>query len=426
MRSAARAGLRLALMVAAWPLAAQAQDPPYRLDWLGPDFYPLAMNDRGQVVGYRAAHRGEGPALLWDAGVTTDLGPGEAHDINNAGRIVMTRFAFGVPAVVREPDGSITPVNVPRAWGGDFRHQYSINDRGQVVGMERLSESTSDGRAFIWDHGAVTYIDPGLPQAPAFGAAHAINNKGAAAGWWSTQTIGGGFIWQDGAVTHLPAAAVSINDARQVLTLDADVWQNGTTTVLPRLPVLPVSDENSGVLKPAEINNLGQVAGHQWELYLIDVESGYGSIERAFLWDEAGGMRDLNALMGIVPDERNQLALAMPLDVNNAGQIVGYGPQGAWLLTPIAEPAGAAIVGFVASWMSLRRSRPQRGGRHAKQQGRQGQEVEQAAGHRALGARGNSSSTGRFLVTALPPSSATRTDRTRRRGWSRRGCRRSG
>jgi hypothetical protein len=325
----------------------------------------------------------EGPALLWDAGVTTDLGPGEAHDINNAGRIVMTRFAFGVPAVVREPDGSITPVNVPRAWGGDFRHQYSINDRGQIVGMERLSDSTSDGRAFIWDHGAVTYIEPGLPQAPAFGAAHAINNNGAAAGWWSTQTVGGGFIWQDGAVEYLPAAAVSINDARQVLTLHADVWQNGTTTVLPCLPVLPVSAENAGViLKPAEINNLGQVAGHQWELYLIDVESGYGSIERAFLWDEAGGMRDLNALMGIVPDERNQLALAVPLDVNNAGQIVGYGPRGAWLLTPVPEPAGAAIVGFVASWMSLRRSRPQRSGRQAKQQGQQSQEVEQGGGAR--------------------------------------------
>jgi hypothetical protein len=99
--------------------------------------------------------------------------------------------------------------------------------------------------------------------------------------------------------------------------------------VLPRLPVLPVTDEEMGVaLKPAEINNLGQVVGHQWELYLIDLESGYGSIERAFLWDEAGGTRDLNALMGISPDARNLLALAVPLDMNNVGQIVGYGPRG--------------------------------------------------------------------------------------------------
>jgi probable HAF family extracellular repeat protein len=275
MRLAIRAGLALALVVAATPLAARAQLPPYRLAWLGQDFYPLAMNDHGQVVGYRAAHRGEGPALLWHDGVITDLGPGEAHDINNAGRIVMRPYGDGPPAVVREPDGTLTPVNVPRGWGGDFRHQYSINDRGQVVGMERVAEANSDGRAFIWDNGTITYIDPGLPEAPAYAAAHSVNNNGAAAGWWSTrQGTGGGFIWQAGTVTRLPAPAVSINDAGQVLTLAADVWQNGATTVLPRLPVLPVTDEEMGVqLKPAEINNLGQVVGHQWELYLVDVET---------------------------------------------------------------------------------------------------------------------------------------------------------
>jgi hypothetical protein len=261
--------------------------------------------------------------------------------------------------VVREPDGSLTPVNVPRAWGADFRHQYSINDRGQVVGMERVSASNPDGRAFIWDSGTITYIDPGQPKAPAYAAAHAVNNHGAAAGWWSTRlNTGGGFIWEGGTVTRMPAPAVSINDAGQVLTLYADVWHAGNTTVLPHLPVLPVSDEEMGVeLKPAEINNLGQVVGHQWELYLVDVESGYGSIERAFLWDEAGGMRDLNAEMEIEPDERNQLALAVPLDVNNVGQIIGYGPRGAWLLTPVPEPGVGVVVALAGTWAALRRSR---------------------------------------------------------------------
>ena len=361
MRLAVCAAIVLALTIAVVPLEVRAQILPYRLDWLGTDFYPLAMNDRGQVVGYTAAHRGEGPALLWHDGVTTDLGPGEAHDINNAGRIVMRPVGDAPPAVVREPDGTLTPVNVARPWGSDFRHQYSINDRGQVVGMESISRASSDGRAFVWDNGTVTYIDPGLPETTAdVASAHAVNNHGAAAGWWSSSltNTGGGFVWRDGAVTRLPAPAVSINDAGHVLMLNADVWHDGNTTVLPRLPLLPVSADEAGVqLKPAEINNLGQVVGHQWELYLIDVESGYGSIERAFLWDEAGGTRDLNALMGIVPDARNQLALAAPVDVNNVGQIVGYGPRGAWLLTPVPEP-GAALVGVLsASWMSLRRRR---------------------------------------------------------------------
>lgn len=359
MRFAVRAALSLVPAMAVMPVDARGQALPYRLDWLGEDFYPLAMNDGGQVVGFTAAHRGEGPALLWHNGVTTDLGPGEAHDINNAGRIVMRPFGDAPPAVVREPDGSLTPVNVARAWGSDFRHQYSINDRGQVVGMERVAGIGADGRAFIWDSGTVAYIDPGLPETSAdFASAHAVNNHGAAAGWWSSSlsNTGGGFVWWDGTATRLPAPAVSINDAGQVLVLNGGVWHDGNTTVLPLLPVLPVSDGEAGVeLKPAEINNLGQVVGHQWELYLIDVESGYGSIERAFVWDEAGGTRDLNALMGIGPDSRNQFALAVPADVNNAGQIVGYGPQGAWLLTPVPE-AGAPLVGLLtASCLSLRR-----------------------------------------------------------------------
>src|SRR5688500_16612916 len=95
--------LGVALVAASAPLEGRAQSRPYRLDWLGQDFYPLAMNDHGQVVGYTAAQRGEGPALLWHNGVTTDLGPGEAHDINNAGRIVMRPYGEGPPAMVREP-----------------------------------------------------------------------------------------------------------------------------------------------------------------------------------------------------------------------------------------------------------------------------------------------------------------------------------
>lgn len=109
--------------------------------------------------------------------------------------------------------------------------------------------------------------------------------------------------------------------------------------------MLPVTDEGQGVaLNPGEINNLGQVVGWQWELYLVDVESGYGSIERAFLWDAAGGTRDLNALMGLKPDARNQFPLSTALDVNDMGQIVGYGAQGAWLLTPVPEPSAPCIL----------------------------------------------------------------------------------
>jgi hypothetical protein len=52
-----------------------------------------------------------------------------------------------------------------------------------------------------------------------------------------------------------------------------------------------------------------------------------------------------------------QFPLAEPLDLNNVGQIVGYGPQGGWLLTPVPEPGGAAAVILLGSICLGRRNR---------------------------------------------------------------------
>ena len=92
-------------------------------------------------------------------------------------------------------------------------------------------------------------------------------------------------------------------------------------------------------------------------MYFIDEESGYGSIERAFLWDSStGALRDLNALMGFGPDPFNQFPLAYASDVNNAGQIIGFGPDGEWLLTPVPEPAGGVAALLVTAWFLRRPS----------------------------------------------------------------------
>ena len=363
MNLATSVALALVLVVPANSVAAQ-QPAPYRIDWLGEDFFPHAINDRGQVVGYRLP-RGVGhSALLWQGGVVTDLGPGEGHDINNAGDIVIARYRPDpVPATILHADGRRTPLPVARPWGADFRHQYSINDHGTVVGMEQYAEDRSEGRPFVWDGGTgVTYPDLSLPQQIKYGAGHAVSNAGHVAGWWDTGSAGGGFVMKDGVVTRWGVAAVSVNDRGQVLTLDAQVWEDDqTTTVLDYLPLLPASDEESGVSQHAgEINNLGQVAGWQEEMFLIDPESGHGTTQRAFLWDPAGGTRDLNALMGFERGSFGQFPLARVMDLNDVGQIVGYGSQGAWVLTPVPEPSGAGAVLFAAGAASLRRTRGKR------------------------------------------------------------------
>ena len=350
--------LLLALAAAA---PAYGQSPaPYRLDWLGQDFYPFAINDRGQVVGFDPLNRGHGPSRLWQNGSFTDLGLGEAHDINNHGVVVL-----GVPvagqgqpgAVVRAPDGTRTDLGLPQGWGGDFRHQFSINDLGHVVGMQK-DPVGADGLGFYWDGSRVTYLNLGMAQRPRYSSAHAVNNAGQAAGWYGDGSNSGGFVWQDGSVTLLPAPGVSINDRGDVLLQSAAVWTAGEATPLASLPLLPTSsDEVSIDVNPREINNIGQSVGWQWEAYFINQEDGHGAFERGILWDAAGNATDLNALMGLTHDERYQYLLAQPLDINNLGQIVGYGQNGGWILTPIPEPGAAALLLVCAPVVMTRRGK---------------------------------------------------------------------
>ena len=91
------------------------------------------------------------------------------------------------------------------------------------------------------------------------------------------------------------------------------------------------------------INDVGQVVG----------ESG----GRAFVYDD-GAMRDLNTLL---PADSGWV-LRSAQDVNNLGQIVGWGtaPDGigprAFLLTPVPEPGHIALLGL-CGLATLRRRR---------------------------------------------------------------------
>jgi probable HAF family extracellular repeat protein len=362
MKTLFGAAVVLAVVGVGVTVPVRGQSAPYRLEWLGQDFYPYAVNDRGRVIGHDFRGYGSGPALLWENGVVTDIGPGVGNDINNHGAAVLSVPGAGVgrsgPIFVA-PDGTRTDPNL-RGWSADFRHQFSINDAGHVVGMDWTTGT--NGRAFRWDGAGVTYLDFGVPTDVS--SAQGISNGGHVVGWRGFQNSPAnysGYLWRDNLTTFLASAAVGVNDAGRVLLQDA-VWDGGVTTPIPALPLLPRSDPAIVPrVEAREINNAGQVAGWSEEMYLINLEDGHGITNRAFLWDPVNGTLDLNALMGFGPDEVNQMPLSYALDVNNGGQIVGFGTRGGWILTPVPEPGGA-LSALAGLWLlgisrSVRRAR---------------------------------------------------------------------
>lgn len=169
-----------------------------------------AINDRGQVVGDSfnqvgeyGERRAEVRAFLWQKRKMSDLGTldGLRHSsavaINERGQVI----GWSAPALGE--DERLPPK--PRAFiwqngkltdlgtlGGASAIPFAINDRGQVVGQSQ----TRDGRwhAFVWETGRMTAL-------PTLGgkvsAALAINDEGWIVGWSRTpKDVKHAVLWQ--------------------------------------------------------------------------------------------------------------------------------------------------------------------------------------------------------------------------------------
>ena len=260
------------------------------LGTLGQDAVPLAINDRGQVVGWSVTDGGERVPVLWEprTGIRS-LGtlPGEpqpglqtqAEDINNAGQVVGAVhvnpfFAHAPSAFIWDAANGMRDLGSLGVCGSEpgARSAFAaaINDSGQVVGVSLAADCIE--HAFLWE------AETGMRAIGEF-RPWDINNAG--------QVVGarGGFC-------------------SPVLLWDPD-------TGLRELEVLPgaLCGEARG------INDAGQVVGYVEFPRLPDGEEGRAD-RRAVLWEPDGRVIDLSG-----PDPHESLDLAE--DINEAGQVVG-------------------------------------------------------------------------------------------------------
>lgn len=226
--------------------------------------YAQAVNDRGEVVGNSGVSGSWSHAYVWRNGTITalpDLGnSGQASAINDTGTVSGTVYDKSGYVVIAAEWKNGKLITLP-GLGGSFSNATHINDAGLVAGVS--SDATGATHAVVWEHGKV--VDLGL------GSVVAVNDSGKVlVNVIPTSGQQYAFIWDNGKETVLPAGtqADGLNNQGQVVgytqlagasSADGFLWQNGKLTDL-------------GLEQPTAINNRGQIVEYLYDNGLFDYQ----------------------------------------------------------------------------------------------------------------------------------------------------------
>ena len=287
------------------------------------------INRRGQVVGEIAFTSGTVHAALWTPeGVLTDLEPQIQLDAGRSTAFDITDDGTVIGAAHYEwPDRSVSQIGIRwRDGKGELAVELDLGP-ARVYGMNNAGMVAGD----LGTYGFVHTLEDGLIALPtqigpgydSLGPLVEVNELGqvAAAGWTEgrrhafTWTRRGGMRWlEHGDATESEALGVYGEHAVGRVWLDADpvaaIWDDGTMDALPLLDGATQGEARA-------VNLHGEVVGFDLAEFTAPASTG---------WIWSNGQR--TTLDSLLADA--SWHLAMPLDINDAGWVVGVGSDAAF------------------------------------------------------------------------------------------------
>ena len=314
----------------------------------------VALNDNRQVVG--TLHSGDidfkPHGFLWQEGRMSDSINVVPSDINDKGQIVGPSRKNFLELIAHAGKPRISPRH------GAFHWAHATNEAGQIVGYSQFTNrnvpSKSKRRAFILEGDERRFLP--IPDDYDDGEARGINNQIMVIGnvWQRDMGDKHAVVWQNDAVTLLgepydfsTTEAEAVNDSGQILiravrsntveilkqvagNKNLDEWAENVS----KIPKSAWESKQQSYLwyrgqwQPIDglalaLNNQGQVVG--WN---------GGLSPHAFLWQNDEQV-NLNQCL----PANSGWYLMRATDINNQGQIVGYGKHHdktrAFLLSPV-------------------------------------------------------------------------------------------
>ncbi|MGH7493046.1 MAG: T9SS type A sorting domain-containing protein [bacterium] len=287
---------------------------------------PAALSDSGHVVGLYIAAGNQGHGFIWKDNVLTDIpGPGgmasSAVSVNDAGQVLLI-YPLGTGQVRSFvwQNGVTTDLGT---FGGRFTTARDINNSGLIVG--HAEDPSTTFFPFLYNGALIDIRNPGSTGLAMMTQALYINDAGQATGSGRTAATGGDFrlcIWENGAwsrtleplsgSTSSGGTGVINNHGHVVGVSDDRTGMNARTTLWKDGAIIELGTLSGAIASPVGINDAGQIIG---------IANTSSSGIRPFLW-ENGVMQDLNDRL-IEAD--SGWVIASVVGINNSGQILGSG-----------------------------------------------------------------------------------------------------